>query len=230
MKKNKEATEILVEKTATIIGATGIIGNKLLSLLQDDLEFSKIKIIVRRPVKISNPKVKVSIIDFNDEKAFKKEISGSSAVFCTVGTTNKKTGGNKEQYRKVDYDIPVTAAKLSLETGCTQFLLVSAYGANSKSNSFYTSLKGEVEDTISSLNIPSLCIFRPSQLLDKREDFRLGETIAKVLMNSLSFLLPMKLRPIKAYDVAKSMLEASKANKQGITIYHYKEMIESKKN
>lgn len=214
-------------KTATLIGATGLIGSQLLDLLQDDSAFSEIKILVRRPIKIDNPKVKVSIIDFSDEESFQSEISGSSVVFCAIGTTNKKTKGDKNEYRKIDYNIPVTAAKLSLKTGCKQFVLVSSYGANSKSNNFYTKLKGEVEDTLSSLNIPSLSIFRPSLLLGKRQEFRFGEIIATLLMNPLSFLLPTKIRPIKAYDVAKSMLEASKADTKGTKIYHYKEIMKS---
>lgn len=214
-------------KTATLIGATGLIGSQLLDLLQDDSAFSEIKILVRRPIKIDNPKVKVSIIDFSDEESFQSKISGSSVVFCAVGTTNKKTKGDKNEYRKIDYNIPVTAAKLSLETGCKHFVLVSSYGANSKSNNFYTKLKGEVEDTLSSLNIPSLSIFRPSLLLGKRQEFRFGEIIATLLMNPLSFLLPTKIRPIKAYDVAKSMLEASKADTKGTKIYHYKEIMKS---
>lgn len=214
-------------KTATLIGATGLIGSQLLDLLQADSAFSEIKILVRRPIKIDNPKVKVSIIDFSDEESFQSEISGSSVVFCAIGTTNKKTKGDKNEYRKIDYNIPVTAAKLSLKTGCKQFVLVSSYGANSKSNNFYTKLKGEVEDTLSSLNIPSLSIFRPSLLLGKRQEFRFGEIIATLLMNPLSFLLPTKIRPIKAYDVAKSMLEASKADTKGTKIYHYKEIMKS---
>lgn len=214
-------------KTATLIGATGLIGSQLLDLLQADSAFSEIKILVRRPIKIDNPKVKVSIIDFSDEESFQSEISGSSVVFCAIGTTNKKTKGDKNEYRKIDYNIPVTAAKLSLKTGCKQFVLVSSYGANSKSNNFYTKLKGEVEDTLSSLNIPSLSIFRPSLLLGKRQEFRFGEIIATLLMNPLSFLLPTKIKPIKAYDVAKSMLEASKADTKGTKIYHYKEIMKS---
>ncbi|NOR88469.1 MAG: NAD(P)H-binding protein [Bacteroidales bacterium] len=216
-------------KTAALIGATGLIGSQLLDLLQDDSAFTEIKILVRRPIKIDNPKVRVSIIDFSDEVSFKSEISGSSIVFCAVGTTNKKIKGDKNEYRKIDYDIPVTAAKLSLGTGCEHFVLVSSYGANSKSNNFYTSLKGEVEDTLSGLNIPSLSIFRPSLLLGKRQEFRLGESIATLLMKPLSFLLPTKMRPIKAYDVAKSMIEASKTEAKGTKIYHYKEIMRSLK-
>ncbi len=213
-------------KSAILIGATGLIGSHLLGLLQHDSAFSEIKILVRRAVKIDNSKVKVSIIDFNDKKSFQSEISNCDVVFCAVGTTNNKTKGDKEEYRKVDYHIPVTAAKYSLEAGCEQFILVSSVGANSESNNFYTKLKGEVEDSISDLNIPSLSIFRPSLLLGNRKEFRFGERMATFLMPPLSFVLPKKMRPIQAYDVARSMLEVSKTNTKGKKIYHYKEIME----
>ncbi len=38
-------------------------------------------------------------------------MAGADAVFCAVGTTNSKVQGDKELYKKVDYDIPVFAAK-----------------------------------------------------------------------------------------------------------------------
>jgi len=211
-------------KTATIIGATGLIGSHLLDLLQNDTEFSVIKVLVRRPVAFNNPKVKVAIVDFTNLESYKSEINGSSVVFCAVGTTNKKMKGDKNEYRKTDYDIPVNAAKLSLETGCPQFVFVSSLGANSKSNNFYLKLKGEVEDTLCSLNIQSLLIFRPSLLIGKRRDFRFGEIIGKILIKPISFLFPTNMRPIKAYYVAKSMIEASKLDTIGINTYNYQEM------
>ena len=222
MKKQKK--EDIHQKTVSLIGATGLIGGYLLELLQEDSEFTKIKVLVRRPIQFSNPKIEVSVIDFSDKEAFKSEISGSDVVFCAIGTTNQKMKGNKEAYRKIDYDIPVNAATFSLETGCSKFLLVSSISANSSSKNFYLKLKGEVEDALLKLNIPSLFIFRPSLLIGKRQEFRLGELFGKVFMQPISFLFPKKMKPIKAYNVAKSMVEASKSDLEGAHIYHYSEM------
>jgi uncharacterized protein YbjT (DUF2867 family) len=213
-------------KTATLIGATGLIGGHLLELLQNDSTYTKIKVLVRRPMKFDNPKINVSIIDFTDKVSLKSEISGSEVVFCSIGTTSQKMKGDKEEYRKIDYDIPVNAAQFSLETGCLQFVYVSSLGANSNSNNFYLKLKGEVEDKLRSLNMTSLSIFRPSLLLGKRQEFRLGEIVGKLLMKPISFLFPTNMKPIKASEVAKSMLEASKLSKSGIHIYHYKEIMQ----
>ena len=102
------------EKTAAIIGATGLIGGHLLKCLQDDEEFKSIRVIVRRPLSSNHPKVNVRVVSFTDGNSFKEAISGCDAVFVAVGTTQKKVKGDKEAYRKVDYDIPVNAAKFCL--------------------------------------------------------------------------------------------------------------------
>jgi uncharacterized protein YbjT (DUF2867 family) len=145
-------------------------------------------------------------------------------VFVAVGTTQKKVKGDKAAYRKVDFDIPVNAAKFCAETGCKSFLLVSSVGADSKSGNFYLKLKGEVEDKVQSLSIPSVSIFRPSMLLGNRQESRPAESIAQVLSKGLSLLFPGKYKPVPAQDVAKSMVAAGKQQKPGVSIYHYEEM------
>lgn len=213
-------------KTAIIIGATGLIGSHLLTLLQEDTSFSKITILVRHPLALEHPKVKEIILDFNKQEDFRAAITKCDVVYCMVGTTTKKVKGNKEAYRKVDVDIPVNAAKYSREVGCTQLALVSAIGANSSSSNFYQKIKGEVEDIISGLELPTLLIFRPSLLLGKRQELRFGEKIAVFIMPLIAFLLPSKLRPIKASQVAKAMLEASKKEVKGKLLLEYKEMMQ----
>ena len=136
------------DRTATIIGATGLIGNYLLQQLIQDESFNTIRLLVRRPFKNENSKVEIKLIDFNDHESFKLGIDGSDVVFCAVGTTQKKVRGDKEAYRKIDHDIPVNAARFCKETGCNTFLFVSSVGADAKSKNFYLQLKGEVEDEI----------------------------------------------------------------------------------
>ncbi|MDP4221986.1 MAG: NAD(P)H-binding protein [Bacteroidota bacterium] len=215
-------------KTATVIGATGLIGSCLVKLLQTDDDFVTIKALVRRPFEFESPKIQVKVIDFTDGTAFRTAIAGSDAIFCAVGTTQKKVKGDKAEYRKVDYDIPVHAAQFCSETGCPHFLLVSSLGASRVSGNFYLKLKGEVEDTIRNMNIPSVSVFRPSMLLGKREEFRFGEIIAKALSVPFSFLFTSKYKPIKADQVARAMIAASKKDKPGFHVYHYREMIELK--
>ncbi len=216
-------------RIATIIGATGLIGNHLLKLLQKDGHFTTIRLLVRRPFSETNFKTEVKLIDFEDAESFKLGIDGSHTVFCAVGTTQQKVGGDKKAYRKVDFDIAVNAARFCKETGCNQFLLVSAVGANKKSGNFYLRLKGETEEAVEAKNLPSLSVFRPSVLLGNRKEVRTAEKWVQSASQTFSFLLPSKYKPISAKEVALSMLQAAKKEVPGFTIYEYKQMKEALK-
>lgn len=210
--------------TATLIGATGLIGSHLLQQLCADESFGEVRVIVRRPFVSSDQKVKVFELDFADAIALKNAITGSDTVFCAVGTTRSQTP-DLLQYRKVDVDIPVNAAKACAEKGVQCFQLVSSVGANAKSQNFYLQMKGEVEEEVSMLNIPSKNIFRPSLLLGERSKPRRAEKITAALMRSLHFLIPDKQKPIQAATVARAMIQASKLQVSGMNLYHYREML-----
>lgn len=212
------------ERTAGIVGSTGLIGGKLLELLINDAYFNEIRLIVRSPVESDNKAVSVKVIDFSDNESYKSAINGCDAVFCAVGTTQKKVKGDQVSYYKVDYDIPVNAAQFCEETGCPVFLLVSSVGADSRSKNFYLKLKGEVEEKIQGMKIASVSVFRPSMLLGKRREFRFGEEVAKAISAPLTFLFPPKYKPVKAENVARAMIAASRKAIPGFNVYHYEEM------
>jgi len=212
--------------TATLAGATGLIGSYLVEELLNDPYFDTVRILIRRPIDITHPKLEKKIIDFNDSDSLLVALSNSDVVFCSIGTTQKKVKGDKDAYRKIDFDIPVKLARFCKMTSCEKFILVSSIGANSKSNRFYLRLKGEVEDAIKELGLRSLHIIRPSLLLGDRKEFRLGEDFGKVFMIAFSFLVPSKYKAIQAKDVANAMAAIAKKNDEGAFAYEYKEIKE----
>jgi uncharacterized protein YbjT (DUF2867 family) len=219
-------------KIATVIGSTGLIGGKLIQLLQEDRFYDSVRAVVRRPVAFDHPKVEMKLVNFDDHESLKLAIDGSHSVFCAIGTTQKKVKGDKAAYRKVDYDIPVNAARFSAETGCQNYQLVSSVGADSKSGNFYLKLKGEVEDAVENFSIPSVSIFRPSMLVGDRKEFRLGEKIAQPLMNLFGFMLIgkwEKYHSIDALSVARAMVQAAKENIRGVSIYDYETILAKSK-
>jgi uncharacterized protein YbjT (DUF2867 family) len=214
-------------RTATVIGATGLIGGHIVRLLLDDPHWQTIKVLVRRPVSFTHPKVVMKLVNFTDHESFKLGIEGSDTVFCGIGTTMKKMKGDKVAYRKVDYDIPVHAAQFCLETGCPRFILVSSTGANSSSGNFYLKLKGEVEDAISKFPIKKISFFRPSMLLGNREESRPAEKAGQVIMKALSFAFVgglKKYTAIEAKVVAAAMVNDAKNETGGIHIYQYEDI------
>jgi len=210
-------------ETAAVIGATGLIGSHILNELINDLTYSEIRLLVRRPFEVADTRVKIIQLDFTDIKAFRAALQGCEHVFCSIGTTRAKTPDLKV-YRKIDFDIPVTAARLCAENGVAGFHLVSAVGANSSSRNFYSQIKGEVEDVISALNIPQIGIYRPSLLLGNRKEVRIAETISALIMPVFSFLIPSVYKPVKASQVAKAMVRHARNATAGLRIYHYADM------
>jgi uncharacterized protein YbjT (DUF2867 family) len=205
--------------TATLVGATGLIGSYLLKELLNDPYFDTIRILIRRPLDITHPKLEKKIVDFNDSDSLLVAISNSDVLFCAIGSTMKKVKGDKEAYRKIDFDIPVKLARFCKMTDCEKFILVSSAGANSKSRNFYQRLKEETEEAVKSVGLKTVHIMRPSLLLGERKEFRLGENIGKAVMTSLSFLIPEKYKAIQGKDVAKVMLALSKKNDEGIFVH-----------
>jgi uncharacterized protein YbjT (DUF2867 family) len=214
-----------MSKTAALIGATGFIGGFLLEQLLDDPFFERVVILIRRPVDLIHPKLEKKLVDFTDPDSILIALNDCDVLFCAIGTTNKKVKGDKGAYRKVDYDIPVLAAQCCAMIGCPTFVLVSSVGANSKSRNFYLQLKGEVEGKVKEMGLESVHIMRPSLLLGDRKEARAGEKIGKLVMGSLTFLIPSKYKPVHGAIVANAMLSASKKNKPGYFIYEYREII-----
>jgi len=211
-------------KTATVVGATGLIGGELIQQLFDDPYFNKVRAIVRRPLAVDNQKLEKKLVDFNDADSLLMALDGSDVVFVAVGTTQQKVKGDKQAYRKVDYDIPVNLARYCKIVGCEKYVLVSSVGANAKSNNFYLKLKGEVEDSIKQTGIGAVHIMRPSLLLGSRNESRPLEKFVQSLMAALSFLLPSKYKPIAARDIARAMARISKTVDRGFFVYEYNDI------
>jgi uncharacterized protein YbjT (DUF2867 family) len=215
-------------QTVTLIGSSGLVGAHLLDLLMQDEATTTIILPVRRDPGISHPKVRVVIMDFADEALYADVVSGSECVFCAVGTTNKKVGGDKDAYRKVDFDIPVKAAKAAAAAGVYSFVLVSAIGANPDNNAnFYLKLKGVTEEVVSKEHIPQVVLVRPSFLLGDRKESRPAEAVGKVLAGIISPLLfggGRKFKAIQASDVAKAMLIATRKLPKGIHVLEFDQM------
>ena len=210
--------------TATLVGATGLIGSYLLEELLSDPYFDTVRILIRRPLDITHSKLEKKIVDFNDSDSLLVALSNNDVLFCAIGSTMKKVKADKEAYRKIDFDIPVNLARFCKMVGCEKFILVSSAGANSKSRNFYQRLKGETDEAVKSVGLKTVHIMRPSLLLGERKEFRFGENIGKAVMTSLSFLIPEKYKAIQGKDVAKVMLALAKKNDEGVFVHENTEI------
>ena len=197
-------------KIALIFGSSGLIGNHLLDLILKDSRYQKIKLFVRSNINIKDSRVEVICDDFKKLDNLKNNMAGDDCFFC-IGTTRKDTP-NKKEYRRVEHDIPISIAKIAKLNSINSFIYVSSMGANSNVSNKYLKNKGQVEDELIKLNFKKLGIVKPSLLLGKRKKFRLGESIAQLIMKKISFVFfgkMKKFKPIQAINVAKAIINIS---------------------
>lgn len=205
------------KKIALVVGATGLIGQEVVRLLLASAAYDKVKVVLRRPYEINHPKLEEHIIDFHELKNY--DIGEVDHIYCCLGTTMKKAK-TKELFKQVDYEYPLELAMKASEQDVSQFLVVSAMGADPASSFFYNRTKGELEAALKSLDLHALHIFRPSLLLGERREFRLGEELAAWLSKLIPFKGSMeKYRPIKGKDVALAMVKIAQAETSGNHLY-----------
>lgn len=210
-------------ESAILLGASGLTGSYLLRYLLQDDYFTEVNILVRKKIDLTHPKLKQTVVDFNNTVDFQSSIGKSDIIFCCIGTTMKKVKGDRKLYKQIDVDIPVNAAKFGAENGVRKFLLVSAIGANAKSSIFYKRIKGLAENGVKNSGIPSIYIFRPS-LLTGRINKRRGERFAEIIMKILDPFMIGSLRKyhsMPATKLAYTMLNTAKKESMAVRVLYY---------
>jgi uncharacterized protein YbjT (DUF2867 family) len=198
-----------------IAGASGLVGKQLLQLLLDHPETGKVTSLVRKPSGIEHKKLAEKVIDWDNFTERDLPIS-VDVTFCCLGTTMRKAGG-KAAFKMVDFDYVLKLAVFSQRIKSTQFHVISAAGASSKSLFYYNRVKGNMEAELHKLDkLKSIYIYRPSMLLGDREEFRFGEIMGKIFMRLFHFLTPISAKAIYDVQVALSMLHFAEKGEKGI--------------
>ena len=213
-------------KTALIFGSSGLVGKSLLNQIINNSNYSKVKIFVRSSLEISDQKVEIINTDFKDLQKIKNLIIGDDCFFC-IGTT-KKNSPDKNEYRRIELDLPKKIAQISKSNDIRSFIYVSSGFADPNNSGDYLKFKGLVEEEIKSLNFEKIGILRPSFLLGNRKEKRVGEKIGIFIFKLLSplFFGPIKkMKPIHSEKVAKAMIKIANEN-LGKTILESDEIVE----
>ena len=200
-------------KTALVFGSTGLVGSHILNQLIKNNNYSKIKLFVRTSIRVNDGKIEIIQTDFNNLEQHRGEMMGDECFFC-IGTT-KKNSPDKNEYKRIELDIPKQVAQIAKSNNIKSFFFVSSGYANSKSSGDYLKYKGLVEEEILSLGFSKIGIMRPSFILGNRKEFRLGEKIGIIIFKILNplFVGPLKkMRSIHSETIAKAMIKLANEN------------------
>ncbi|VEE08176.1 semialdehyde dehydrogenase [Neisseria animalis] len=168
-------------------------------------------IFVRREAGITHEKLRVNIVDFEDEKNYTHLVYGD-VLFSCLGTT-LKTAGSKEAQWQVDYEGQLAFAQAAKSNGVNTLVLVSAGYASPGAKTFYFRMKGQLEEAVGALAFENLLILRPPLLLRQGSD-RMGEVWAAKILNALNAVGLLKsMRPMPTGFLAGVMVRAAKSVK-----------------
>ena len=212
-------------RTALVAGASGLVGGHVLRCLLEDPEYERVTVLARRDLPIAHKKLEQRVLAF-DRLAQMADFPRVHDVFCCLGTTIKRAG-SQEAFRKVDHALVVELARVAVRHRASQFLLVTALGADPRSRLFYNRVKGEVEEAVRRFAFDAIHIFRPSLLLGKRTESRPAERMA-VMVSPLiawAFVGPLaRYRPIKAERVARAMVRTAREATRGVHVHESDEI------
>ncbi|MED5431070.1 MAG: NAD(P)H-binding protein [Pseudomonadota bacterium] len=194
-------------RKALLLGATGLVGSDCLANLLASDDYEQVRVLTRRPLTITHPKLEVHVVDLDDMEACLAHFQVDD-VFCCLGTTMKKAG-SRQAFRHVDHDLVVLAGQVAQRAGVQRFLVVSAVNANARSPFFYARVKGQVERALMKLELPLLAIFQPSLLRGQREDRRPAEDWGNVfnrIIEPLTRWTDAHWLPVDSKKVADAMV------------------------
>lgn len=215
-----------MKKDAIIVGVTGLVGNLCLRKLHSKQIYKNIIAVTRKTLKPHILGIQNLVINFDEIEESRTGMVGEHA-YCTIGTTIAKAG-SKEEFRKVDFDYVLRFAKIAKQNGTKKFILVSAIGADSGSNIFYSKVKGQLEEALEQLGFESLILMQPSLLLGERKEWRAGEIIGKGLSLVTNFALvgPLnKYKAIEADTVAEAMIHYANCPTPKVLRLTYNDMV-----
>ena len=174
---------------AIVIGATGAVGRELVDYLLSNSNYNKISIFVRRIIDrwIDLPqdkKQKLNIIEvenldcLGNENEIKSLLNDNLQYDVLFNVLGSRVGKGEEEFKKVDYTYVINSSELCEKLNISHFSHCSSMGTNKNSWFLYLRIKGEAEEEELKKNINYITIFRPGMLLNRDNDYRIGESFA----------------------------------------------------
>ena len=169
-------------------------GSHILSILRagSPSPFTSIEVIARRSVP-ANPDAKVEVKEFveKDTTKWTPHVASLSPTpttwFSGLATTRGAAGGFETQY-KLEHDLNIELAKAAKEAGTKTYVLISAAGANVKSNFAYPRMKGEIEEHIKEIGFEHTIIVKPGLIVGDRQESRPVEAISRAIATGMGHL------------------------------------------
>jgi nucleoside-diphosphate-sugar epimerase len=205
-------------RSVLLIGATGLVGSKVLEKLLQDPDVDQVCAPSRRPIAIENPKLKNPVFSFDEFELHADLLSEAQDLYFCYGTT-LRNAGSKTAFVRLELDQSEKIILVCLRKGIRRLFMVSASNANPSSLIFYGKIKGQLEDFAKDLvkkgKLSELVILRPSLLLGDRQESRPSEAFFRTVLKPFLFVFVGPLRaskPVWDWQVASTLVKSAKVS------------------
>jgi uncharacterized protein YbjT (DUF2867 family) len=196
-----------------IFGASGSAGSGVLRACLTSPDVESVRAVVRRPLKIADPKLEVVIHqDFLDDSGAAAAFHGVDACLYCLGISVTQVSGEAE-YRKITRDFALAAAG-ALRAGSPSgvFHYISGQGTSLTSRFMWARVKAEAERELMT-RFDAVC-WRPGAI-DGAPPENLPWYYAMARGPLFVLLRPFRGLYIKAEDIGRAMLLATREGMRG---------------
>lgn len=202
-----------------LVGATGLIGRKVIECTIDRDEDVRLAGVARREMPLPQGVRMEMFVAEPDKWGEVFEAIQPQSLICALGTTWRAAGRSEEAFRAVDQDLVLATAEAALKHGVNRMVCISAAGSDATSRNFYLRVKGETERELRKIGFERLDILRPGLLRGQRSnERRVGERLA-IIASPLTDMLMQggfeRYRSIDATKVAEAALALSLRKARG---------------
>ncbi len=205
----------MTSPVSLVAGGTGLVGSYIIDSLSKK---SGTQLILARSFDADVPhNAELRIINFDDLKLKKIKLESKiDNVYLCLGKRLATyellymQDSSRKSFKIIDFDYPLSIAKLAFDAGAKNIAVVSAVGAQEGSSNYYFHIKGKLEEEIKKIGYKNIVIAQPGHLLGERNEFRgyeipvleFGLGVANPLMRG-----PLKnFRQVEAKKVAAAMV------------------------
>ncbi|WP_226016891.1 NAD(P)H-binding protein [Novosphingobium sp. FKTRR1] len=211
-----------------LVGATGLVGRAVIdaSVSDPQIRAAKMRLVALARREIALPQGARMELVLADPQGWPEMIArvAPDVLVIALGTTIATVGGDRDAFRAVDHDLVLTCARAAHAGGVRHAIAVSSVGADPDSRNFYLSVKGQTEVELARIGFARLDILRPGMLRGRRAGrLRPAEQVGQWLSPLIDPLLKGKwtrFRSIRASDLARVILDLTRAKQPGLFIHH----------
>ena len=233
------------KQAAVVLGASGSVGEALVTELIRNGSFSPIVTFVRRslPDQVASARqagveLRETLVPAMDPRALEaataealRRLDGDVVGLSVLGLGAGTAKLTIDEHRAIDVQLNAAFARGMRASGRVKHLaFMSAVGANPSAATTgsgaagmarYARVKGEAEEAVKADGPPVVSIFRPAMIIGSQHTPWLLEKV----LPAFSFVTPAKYKSITVEQIAKAMIATSLKTPAKSDVYHFPEMM-----